>query len=412
MIQTYQTGLVPVFCCKPAKNLPYHYIPDNMAATSNDLFYSRLPLNDIPLSELLMEEHLFYKIPDNWHVVITDIKDSTTAVDKGLHTNVNLVATGSMVAVLNISEKAGITAPAFFGGDGATFIIPPSLLPGAIHALEMHRDNSKKNFNLDLRVGHLPVADIYAQGHKIMISKLRTSRIFVIPIVLGDGISYAEKIIKEPGYIASAPTEGKKELDLSGMQCRWDMVEPPQNDGEVVSLLVESRDSNNQAQVFKKVIDLLDEIYGEEEKRKPITVSRLRLKRTLQKLVLEMRTRFRHYSPFYLAKAWVTLLIAPLYFKTKTGKNYLDELVAMSDTLIIDGKINTVISGSADQGKKLIDALNKMEKDGEIFYGFHISDASVLSCYVRNMNKGHIHFVDGAEGGYTNAASMLKRKKA
>jgi hypothetical protein len=383
-----------------------------MAASSNELFYSRLPVNEIPLSDLLMEDHLFYKAPDNWHVVITDIKSSSTAVDKGRHTNVNLVATGSMVAVLNISQKAGITVPAFFGGDGATFIIPPALLPSIINALDLHRENSRKNFNLTLRVGHLPVADISAHGHNITVCKLRTSKIFVIPIVLGDGLAYAESIIKSPGYSAPALSMTNEELDLSGMQCRWDMIEPPQNDDEVVSLLVQSFDPSNQAPVFKKVIDILDEIYGEEEKRKPITVSRLRLKRTLQKLVLEMRTKFKRYAPFYLAKSWVTSLIAPLYFKTKTGKTYLDQLVAMSDTLIIDGRINTVISGSAEQRKELVTALDQLEKNKDILYGFHISKASVLSCYVRSMNEGHIHFVDGAEGGYTNAALMLKKKTA
>ena len=35
-----------------------------------------------------------------------------------------------------------------------------------------------------------------------------------------------------------------------------------------------------------------------------------------------------------------------------------------------------------------------------------------MSCYVRNMNENHIHFVDGSEGGYTKAAGMLKRKFA
>ena len=45
-----------------------------MELTNNDLFYSRLPVNEIPLSDLFTEEHLFYKIPVNWHVVITDIK--------------------------------------------------------------------------------------------------------------------------------------------------------------------------------------------------------------------------------------------------------------------------------------------------------------------------------------------------
>ena len=78
---------------------------------TNDLFYSRLPVNQIPLGDLLGEEHLFYKVPDNWHVLITDVKKSTGAVESGLHETVNLVATGSIEAVLNLAFKATITVP-------------------------------------------------------------------------------------------------------------------------------------------------------------------------------------------------------------------------------------------------------------------------------------------------------------
>jgi hypothetical protein len=317
-----------------------------------------------------------------------------------------------MVAILNISNKAGITVPSFFGGDGATFIIPPSLLTETIHALEKHRDNSKKTFNLTLRVGHLPVSAIYKNEHKLTISKLRTSGIFIIPIVLGDGLSYAEKVIKGPGYKTTILPDNNHDLDLSGMQCRWDKVEPPLTDGEVVSLLVVSRNAADQAPNFKKVIDKIDQIYGAPEKRRPITVSGLRIKRKLRQLALEMRTKLARSAPFYLAKAWMTSLFAPLFFKTKQGRNYLNELVAMSDTLIIDGKINTVISGTAAQREKLTAALDQMEKEGEIYYGIYISKASVLSCYVRSFHENHIHFVDGADGGYTNAAIMLKKKIA
>jgi peroxiredoxin len=78
--------------------------------------------------------------------------------------------------------------------------------------------------------------------------------------------------------------------------------------------------------------------------------------------------------------------------------------------LVIDGKVNTVISGTAVQREKLQAALNKLEQEGEINYGLYVSRESVMSCYVRNLNEEHIHFVDGAEGGYTKAAGMLKRK--
>ena len=82
----------------------------------------------------------------------------------------------------------------------------------------------------------------------------------------------------------------------------------------------------------------------------------------------------------------------------------------MSDTLVIDGKINTVISGTSQQRNLLETELNKLEHDGDINYGLFVSKESVMSCYVRSLNEDHIHFVDGAEGGYTKAAGMLKRK--
>lgn len=66
-----------------------------MSSVKNDQFYSRLPVNHIALSDLLMEEHLFYPVPGN--------------VLNGMHENVNLVATGSIVTILNIAFKAGIT---------------------------------------------------------------------------------------------------------------------------------------------------------------------------------------------------------------------------------------------------------------------------------------------------------------
>ncbi|MFT5165733.1 MAG: hypothetical protein ACI8P3_000961, partial [Saprospiraceae bacterium] len=39
-----------------------------------------------------------------------------------------------------------------------------------------------------------------------------------------------------------------------------------------------------------------------------------------------------------------------------------------------------------------------------------VSQESVMSCYVRNRDDQHIHFVDGSQGGYTQAAIMLKKK--
>jgi hypothetical protein len=51
-------------------------------------------------------------------------------VDEGKHHEINLTATGALISVLNTikQENEDIEIPCFFGGDGATFIIPQILL--------------------------------------------------------------------------------------------------------------------------------------------------------------------------------------------------------------------------------------------------------------------------------------------
>lgn len=381
-----------------------------MTTGSNDMFYSRLPVNEIPLGELLMEEHLFYSIPSSWHVLITDVKKSTVAVANGLHETVNLVATGCIVAVLNIAYKSDLTVPFFFGGDGATFIIPPAILEASKKALLLHQENTQKNFNLDLRVGHVPVEDIYAAGRALKVTKLKTSQLFAIPVMLGDGLAHAEKIIKAEDYILPPASSGEDELDMTGMECRWDKIKPPATYDEVVSLLVVARDNDNQAAAFRKVVEKLDSIYGGYETRKPITESQLKLKATVQKISREMKVKLGGYRPLYLFQKLLATTLGTIYFRTRTGKTYLKQLVQLSDTLVIDGRINTVISGTSSQRQALEAALDELERTGDIWYGLFVSKESVLSCYVRNMNEKHIHFVDGSDGGYTKAATMLKRK--
>jgi hypothetical protein len=383
-----------------------------MNTSTHDMFYTRLPVNQLMLAELLMEEHLFYKVPENWHVVITDVKNSTKAAADGLQQTVNLVATGSIVAVLNIAFNNNIQVPFFFGGDGATFIIPPTLLQDALTALQQHRENTMNGFGLDIRVGHVPVQEVYVQQHELRISKLKTSQLFNIPVLLGDGLMYAEKKIKGPDYVYENMAAPTAELNMSGMHCRWDKIKPPATNYEIVSLLVIARKGQQQATAFKKVIEALDAIYGAPDNRKPISVSKLKIKASFERVSKEMKTRLGGFNPIYFIRTWFTLVLGKFYFQTKKGKEYLYKLVDMTDTLVIDGKINTVITGTPEQRKQLDEALQQLENEGLLLYGLHVSSESVMSCYVRNLDDHHVHFVDGADGGYTKAATILKKKLA
>ncbi len=373
-------------------------------------FYSQLPVNRSTLTELLVNSSLFYTVPGDWYVIITDIKNSTNAVKNGLHENVNLVAAGSIVAILNLAFKENISIPFFFGGDGATFLIPPVLIDKAIPALLLYKMQTQENFNLELRVGYIPVSEIYTKNHQLIISKFSFSAFFPIPIVLGTGLNYAESIIKGNNYLPGEHKAQDEDLDLNGMQCRWDRIPPPENMEEVVTLLVVAREAAQQQIIFGDVMKLIDQVYGAPPKRQPISVAKLQLKTTFNRLGKEMRTRIGKIKLIDLIYLWGYSIVGKLYFKTKKGKHYLTRLVEMSDTLVIDGKINTVISGTSAQRNELQNALDKLESEGKIVYGMHVSNSSIMSCYVRDLEDGHIHFVDGAEGGYTLAAGMLKKK--
>lgn len=100
-----------------------------------------------------------------------------------------------------------------------------------------------------------------------------------------------------------------------------------------------------------------------------------------------MKVKMGGSRPLLILKTWITTLLGTLYFKTKSGKDYLVQLVDFSDTLVIDGKINTVISGTTKQRELLEIALNELEQNNEIHYGLFVSKESVMSCYVRSMDK-------------------------
>lgn len=385
-------------------NLPHTNHPDA------DLFYNKLPEHQGTLAGLLASEELFNVVPEDWHVIITDIKNSTLAVMNGKHQTVNLIATGGIVTVLNIAFSLGLEIPFFFGGDGSTFIVPASIAEVAMKALNLYKAYTLTNFDLEIRVGIVPVKQIYKEGNELQIARFKNSSIFSIPVVLGNGLNYAEKIIKGVDYLVQEYDAPEDELDLTGMQCRWDQIAPPDKQEEVVTLLVMVKEGYNQSQAFSKIMKKIDEIYGTPIERQPISVTKLRLKTSFSRFSAEVLAKFGTNKAAKWLEIAVKTFIGVIYFRTRKGKLYLERLVAMSDTIVLDGKINTVMSGTQQQRKKLERFLEEMETAKKIVYGMFISNASIMSCYVRNMDDGHIHFVDGANGGYTNAAKMLKAK--
>ncbi|WP_074935796.1 DUF3095 domain-containing protein [Algibacter lectus] len=384
-----------------------------MIKKSNLNFYKNISKSSLPLAELLKDETLFFNVPENWSIVVTDIENSTDAVARGFHNDVNLSATGSIITVLNTLKfvNSKLKIPYFFGGDGSIFIVPNRVLKPILLALNNYSQHIKRSTELNLRVGYLGVEKVYANNVNLRITKLRHNKYLTTPIVLGNGLKYAEQIIKDSFKASDIYSEKATKLNLNGMECRWDEIYPNKTDKKVICLLVDCDDESIQAEIYAEIMAEIDEVFGTLINRNPISSDKLKLDPSLGKIKKEMYARIGKYSLRYLISNWLITLIGVVSFKFfKVGKLQKKRIAQLTDTIMLDGFLNTVISGTEAQVETLKTFLNRLEAEGKIIYGIHITHASIMSCYIEDRQEKHIHFVDGTEGGYTSAAIMFKEK--
>ena len=379
-------------------------------------FYKDLPSYQVSTSQIF-EETNFTELPADWEIVVADVKDSSEAVNNGRHNDVNMVAGGSVIAVLNVAMKQTIVIPFFYGGDGGTFIVPPRLLKPVMAALASHISNANENFNLDMHMGHISVGEMYDAGHFLKIAKLNTGEGLNKAIVIGDGLIEAEKKIK-----SFAETGAKKKItkmaNMEGLECRWNNIKPPEKATEIVCFLVIVTDPLQQLSLFKEVLLKMETIYGDIHQRHPLSSERLKLLISYDKIKKEMIVKYGKWKPLYFLKSLLQTIAGFFYFKYDLnvrklkGRLYLKQVISNSDILMIDGRINTIISGTEKQRLQFITYLEEKENAGDLIFGHHVTDESIMTCYIRNRNEDHIHFVDGSKGGYTQAAVELKSKLA
>lgn len=106
-----------------------------------------------------------------------------------VYNDINLVATGSIITVLNAIKviDKDIQIPYFLRGDGATFMLPASVLKTVEIAIENFNIHILKKLKLTVRVGHMLIEKIYNKGTSIKIAKLKLNKYLTTPVVLCNG---------------------------------------------------------------------------------------------------------------------------------------------------------------------------------------------------------------------------------
>ncbi|NER32683.1 MAG: DUF3095 domain-containing protein [Oscillatoria sp. SIO1A7] len=386
-----------------------------MLSTEN--FYWDLPALDNFLD--IADHSHFVGIPDDWYVIVTDIVGSTKAIEAGRYKEVNFLGASSIVALLNIAGELEI--PFVFGGDGASILIPPCLLEAAKPALLATQAIAKKEFNLGLRIGAVPVADVCGDRYEVKVAKVRVDRNYSQAVFIGGGLTYATDLVKDPATSDRYNIQGgaiAESADFSGLECRWQDI--PSKHGEIVSLLVMAREAAGEQAIYKEVLEHIYRIYGSDDNLNPIFTENLNLTFDAQKLNNETKVRAafgsRLQKQLYLWKITVEnalssfLCNAQITVGAMNWGELKEETRSASDYRKFDDMLRMIISSDAAKREQLSRYLEEQYQKGNLVYGLQVSDRALMTCLVFERAGRQVHFVDGADGGYALAAKAMKAR--
>jgi hypothetical protein len=385
----------------------------------SDQFYANLPVYDD--MRCIIEPDRPKQVPADWYVIIADVISSTTAIEKGLYREINTIGVSAIIAVLNITD--GLDIPYVFGGDGATICVPESLLSKATDALSATIDMTLECFGLELKVGYLPVSEIIKNDASLKIARCRMSQRLVNAMLVGDGVDFVESVVKgdihNSRYTEVSGNAGHQ-ADFSGFECRWQEI--PSRHGEIISLLLKATASTveDEAMIYAEILDEIESIYGDENEHHPVNISGLNLSFSPNKLSQEQKIRTfgksQVFTGIYTVKLILQNIIGKILFSNILGKtskdwqNYKSVFIRNTDYKKFDGMLKMVMAGTKSQRETLFATFDEYEQENKIIFGIHVSDAAQITCLVKDYKQDHIHFVDGAGGGYTLAAMQLKKK--
>jgi hypothetical protein len=378
---------------------------------NTDHFYSNLKPT-LNFKDILNQKN-YSEVPDDWSVIITDVKGSTKAIESGRYKDVNTIGAASIVAV--DKSLKDLEFPYVFGGDGSTFIVPTRRLEDVIAKLLGLKQLSSENFQLDLRVGVIAVKEIHENGFKINVAKYALDSGKSIAIFNGGGLTFAEEKIKKDEKKYEAQVNLIKGVDLEGLSCRWNPIKSQR--GKILSLLVEAK-GEKKDQIYTNVLLKLEEIFeGQLESANPVNFEETKYKTLWQIFQDEKRYQDTIFSKSFIKRLF-EIILAVLLFKFHLklpnfdSKGYIDSMVTHSDYRKFDDMLRMVIDCTHEQIKMIKTYLNEKEGQGQLVYGLHESDNCLMTCYLDNTKHGnHIHFIDGGDGGYAMAAKRMKSLK-
>jgi DUF3095 family protein len=360
----------------------------------------------------LMEPSLYLPLPDDWTVGVADIVESTKAIAAKRYKAVNMAGAAVIAAVTNALE--GREFPFVFGGDGASFAVAAEDLPRAREALAATAAWVKEDLDLVMRVALVPVASIRAKGADVRVARFGPSANLSYAMFSGGGLGWAEAAMKRGEFAVDAAPPGTQP-DLSGLSCRFEEI--PSARGLILSVLVVPAHSAN-ALAFRNVIeDIIGLVERSPDSGRPVPPQGPPLRWPPAGLDYEARAArggsLARRRLFVLGYTFFAYAI--MRFGIKVGgfvpQTYIRQVVENSDFRKYDDGLRMILDCSPELEAELSKRL--AASAGVIRYGLHRQDAAMMTCFTPSaLRADHVHFIDGARGGYASAAAALKAMAA
>ncbi len=375
---------------------------------TNSTFYEDLPA--MQHIREITESQQYQPAPQDWLVAVTDVINSTGAIREGKYKSVNTCAAATITALFNSIPDTEV--PFLFGGDGAAVLVPPQVRQTVADTLVAVRRMAKASFELELRVGLIPLRDILAAGYTIRVGKLRLSDHFQQPVFMGGGLEYAESLLrnaeKYPQY--QLPERGDETADFSGFECRWSKHKARSE--EVVSLLIKAvhGDAATQREIYISILDEIQRIYGERDERHPISLQRMRVALSPAEYQYEVTVKNPQASwrDTLRLMFWSVAGFLRWRFVDRIWESYKKTVYQATDHEKFDDMLRMTISGTAQQRQALREYLDVWRNTGDVVYGMHVSGYALMTCIVFDRFGRQVHFLDADDGGYAMAAQELK----
>ena len=372
-------------------------------------FYGSLPVLD-DFAEAVRPAN-YRPLPDDWAVGFTDVIGSTQAFAAGRYKAVNFVGVGAIAAVANALNRRAF--PFVFGGDGVSLAVSDADAPAVATALTAMAVFAQAEFQLDLRVAMVPLREIRAAGRDVRVARFAASEHCVYAMFAGGGLTWFEGQAKRGEY-ALPPASSDARPDLSGLSCRWGVA--PAKHGLVLSVIVAPRfDDPRFSELVAEVVCMV--LAGAEGGR-PITVASLGIKAPGPAIALEASAIKASGASGAKARlqAAANYLLGVLFhtFELKAGgfdaALYAADVAANADFRKFDDGLRMTLDCSAVFADALEARLAATEDFADC--GVFRQKAAQITCFVPSItDRGHVHFVDGADGGYTMAATAMKARR-